>query len=362
MNRRISIENYEAFLLDYLEGMLEPDVTAKLMFFLSQHPEIEVTDEMPENCYLSSNNDLQINPGNLIKSLSDIKNINEKNYEEFLIAKIENDISPFDEKRINAYINEHPAARADLEIYRKTRLIDDKSVTCPLKAELKKPVTPFLKRRRIIYISIAAAASIASLFFFKGPYDRPEVSPDRENISKEQQIPSQKSPAENKQAFDTGSSGTKSKTHLSASKKLQNSGQNSQKQQLPSAAFEESLSPANRGDIPERLQIIIRPLPNDHIQKMTLLAGQSGSVTSSPQQDGRPSSTNLISGIQSLIGVEINKSPDKSTLWLAFEYSIKGINNLTESEIRVYKETDREGITHTSIRSENFSFSSQSNK
>lgn len=38
----IHLENYEAFLLDYAEGNLSPELSAELMLFLAQHPELSV--------------------------------------------------------------------------------------------------------------------------------------------------------------------------------------------------------------------------------------------------------------------------------------------------------------------------------
>lgn len=38
----INFENYEAFLLDYAEGNLSPELSAELMLFLAQHPELSV--------------------------------------------------------------------------------------------------------------------------------------------------------------------------------------------------------------------------------------------------------------------------------------------------------------------------------
>ena len=42
---RISIFNYEAFYLDYLEGNLSQEDNALFLAFLSQHPELKMDEE-----------------------------------------------------------------------------------------------------------------------------------------------------------------------------------------------------------------------------------------------------------------------------------------------------------------------------
>ena len=42
--KKINLHNYEAFLLDYIEGTLDQELENELMEFLELHPEIELEE------------------------------------------------------------------------------------------------------------------------------------------------------------------------------------------------------------------------------------------------------------------------------------------------------------------------------
>lgn len=155
MSGIINSENYEAFYLDYLEGNLNEADSAALLLFLAEHPELQLEDEsLPlladENAVLASDfkNELRV--------FDETETINEANAELFLIASVENLLSESKKTELGHYLEQHPDAKADANLYALTRLKADTSVAYPEKTGLK-------KQARVIPIFWRSAAIAASL-------------------------------------------------------------------------------------------------------------------------------------------------------------------------------------------------------
>lgn len=100
--------------------------------------------------------------------------INENNIEEYLIRKIENDLSIDELEKLDSFLNLHPHYHEDLEAYEKTILVADEKIVFRNPETLKKNVSRTLP---IWFNSIAVlsiAASMAAVFiismylFYKG--------------------------------------------------------------------------------------------------------------------------------------------------------------------------------------------------
>ena len=85
---RISIFNYEAFYLDYLEGKLSENDTALLLAFLEEYPELIIDDE-PLPSFNASNIFLSNELKNSLKQYTEEDPITSDNAEHFLIAGAE---------------------------------------------------------------------------------------------------------------------------------------------------------------------------------------------------------------------------------------------------------------------------------
>jgi hypothetical protein len=149
----ININNYEVYVIDFIDGMLNEIDTANLLIFLNQNPALKEEFE------------ILINSSNLISfenksfdssSLFKPTNINVNNYTEKLIAFIENDLSQTEKEVLLSEINRYPELKKEYELFFKTKLTPDSKVLFNNKESLIK--TPF----RIIplYTKISAIAAL----------------------------------------------------------------------------------------------------------------------------------------------------------------------------------------------------------
>jgi hypothetical protein len=147
MKTIININNYEAFWVDYLDGVLNSDQENALLSFLEENPSIagnliDVEDyKLPEL-------DAEYPQKTKLLSFNQIDNL--------LIAKIEGTISVEDDKFITEKINSEVATQESYSIYKKTVLSPDNTIVFPNKNSLKKSVRVPMFR----YVSSIAAAII----------------------------------------------------------------------------------------------------------------------------------------------------------------------------------------------------------
>src|SRR3990170_883521 len=159
----INENNYEAYMLDYLEGNLDPLMTAELMAFLAENPELEKLMPGYDGIFMNSGNEIYDTKALLKKDYSDIPVIQENNFDEFCIACSENLLDEQDRLRLAGYLKQHPAKQADFDLFQHLRLSNDTRVVFTGKAGLKKQAAGNSTRRLMLY-AIAMAASIALLF------------------------------------------------------------------------------------------------------------------------------------------------------------------------------------------------------
>jgi hypothetical protein len=147
MKTIININNYEAFWVDYLDGVLNSDQENALLSFLEENPNIagnlidvedyklpELDAVYPEKTKLFSSNQI----------------------DNLLIAKIEGTISAEDDKFISDKIKSETSTKESYSIYKKTVLSPDNTIVFPNKNSLKKTVRVPMFR----YVSSIAAAII----------------------------------------------------------------------------------------------------------------------------------------------------------------------------------------------------------
>jgi hypothetical protein len=161
----ISIFNYEAFYLDYLEGNLSEKDAALLMAFLEAHPELKIEEEsLPvlemETETLDRKFKADLKQINFNETL-----INNENIEQFFIADLEGLLSIDKKRELEQFADQDATFLRTQKIYASTVLVADQDIVYSDKNSLK-------QSKRIVlwpYISIAAAASVALMFFFMNP-------------------------------------------------------------------------------------------------------------------------------------------------------------------------------------------------
>lgn len=124
----INLNNYEAYLLDYVEQNLSPDMVAELMLFLEQHPEVKAELEAFENVSLNVEN----NTFNYKQNLKKIA------IEDLMIAELEGLNTPQETAALNQEIKENKKYSALFARYQKTILVPEHIVFADKAALIQK--------------------------------------------------------------------------------------------------------------------------------------------------------------------------------------------------------------------------------
>lgn len=171
---RISIFNYEAFYLDFLEGNLSEEDALLLHQFLEEHPDLKVDD----NPFLVLENDLPKLDDKFKSELKQISfeddKITPQNIEKFLIAEMEGLLSSNKIIELNQFVADNKAIKDLRKRYASTRLVADRSIIFKNKASLK-------QGKKIIlwpYLSLAAACIVVLFLIWNATTTIVETSMD----------------------------------------------------------------------------------------------------------------------------------------------------------------------------------------
>ena len=156
----ITKNNYEAFLLDYVEGNLSPEHTAELMLFFENNPTLKEDLDGFEILSLHPSNESLVDK----KALKiDEDKVTALTFDDFAIAEIEGLNSDQQSKEFAAYLKQNRDKQKEFEAYQKTKLIAP-NVVFENKPALKRDqkVIP------LYWWYTSAAAVILALFLLKG--------------------------------------------------------------------------------------------------------------------------------------------------------------------------------------------------
>jgi len=156
--------NYEEYLADYLDSNLDPVLSAELMVFLSENPDLE--RQYRELEARSHSMPAETSPcphkESLKKDFPDVEAVQESNVDEFCIAAIEGLLKDEDRQRLLRYIDLHPQRAEDFKRYEQTILRPDFHLSFPGKEMLKKAL-PIRSRYNGFRNILRIAAVIAAL-------------------------------------------------------------------------------------------------------------------------------------------------------------------------------------------------------
>ena len=164
----ISIFNYEAFYLDFLEGNLNEEETALFLAFMEAHPELRLEDETIvtlDDKFVALDQTVK---DNLKQVCFNERAISINTIEQFLIAQTEGLLSANKNAELIVFLAQHPSLLLDQRVYAHTKMNPDLSIVYADKSSLKQA------RRVALWpiLSFAAAASVAVFFFFENPVDQ----------------------------------------------------------------------------------------------------------------------------------------------------------------------------------------------
>lgn len=165
MKHLINIDNYEQYALDYIEGNLDGDLKTAFEQFLIRNPDIEEELELMADAVLEPMDEETVFDSSRLKiNVSSTDNINEANYEDYLVAELEGDLNAEESMELEAFMAKNSFLQRDRELFQKTRLESDTSVRYT-KNDLKKPI-PLWEYTQTAAFRVAAG--IALLFGIAG--------------------------------------------------------------------------------------------------------------------------------------------------------------------------------------------------
>lgn len=150
--KKIDINNYELFIVDYLDGNLSNKEIDSLRAFAILHPELDIdlTEELP---VLEKELEVFKNKGQLKKDFSF------DSFENLAIGNLEGDNDDSDNDLLQQYLSEEPSLEKEFQLYQKTKLIPSK-VIMPNKSSLyKSKVIP-------LWFKVVSSSVAASLLLF----------------------------------------------------------------------------------------------------------------------------------------------------------------------------------------------------
>ena len=333
--------NYEAFLLDFLEGRLSEEEVNALLVFLQQHPEMEDAMYHFESITLNKDNILLKDKELLFKNLDEISAVDRINFEEFCIARTEKQLSRKGEQMLQEYLSGHPEKEMELLQYEKLRLKADTRIRFPHKAALKKySLSPY----RRIWLTASAVAAVLAIIFLLWPFaDKVNKTQTQASLPLKATGGDPGATAGYSRPAETNSTIPR---HRMASLPMQEAGS---RKTHESALVTDSLRPLPESGLAELLPMHTRyidlPAGSDALPDIA----QAG-IGLHPGNDTQPKGyMDLKEYALSSLGRKFNSNlstengDGKVNWWNLAEMGVKGINQLTGSNIHLDKRNDTSG-------------------
>ena len=165
---KITIKNYEAYMLDLIEGNISLIDKENLLDFLKQNPELNIDISEFDDVKLIAENKIYENKNSLKKDEKiHIDTISE--IDRLSIAFLENDITLKESDSLEVLLKKQPKKQFDFSIIQQTKLKAEKNIEFKHKDKLKKKLVIQKYIRRITYL----AAAILILFIgFKSVFEQ----------------------------------------------------------------------------------------------------------------------------------------------------------------------------------------------
>lgn len=160
----INRNNYEVYLIDYMDGKLDAVQVSELLLFLEQNPDIKETFEGLNTVHIAEEEPVSFNKEFLKKPpFAEVKH----DYYPLLVGAIENTISKEEKQQLDTAKRIYPQLVKEEELFRLTLVTPDLSVTYPLKKELRKPVPLLTDFSMIIRLAAAILLLAGGWWFFR---------------------------------------------------------------------------------------------------------------------------------------------------------------------------------------------------
>jgi len=152
--------NYELFLVDYLDGKLDPLLVDELLVFLEQNPDIKEEFEGIQNSFLEKET-ISFPNKSILKKKSFSKNGIDDELDYLCISSVEGTLSEEEQNHLNKRIYEDESLKKELHLFEKTVNIADQSILFKKKSNLKRTtIVPIRRSTFKVYVSFAASITL----------------------------------------------------------------------------------------------------------------------------------------------------------------------------------------------------------
>lgn len=155
MSKTIDHSNYEAYFIDYLEGVLSAELQAEMELFMDENPEINFDLDVDGLILQAPEETLDTVVKLTLKKEVAITELNTSTLPYFAIAAMEDQLSYADSRELENWLSKHEEQRPIFNSYRQTRL-EASQIIYANKAGLK-------RNTRIIPLWVKGSAIAASL-------------------------------------------------------------------------------------------------------------------------------------------------------------------------------------------------------
>jgi hypothetical protein len=273
--------------------------------------------------------------------------------DDFLIAKIEGDLTPAEEKVFESYINENQAVKKEYSIFKQSILEPDQSIVFEHKSTLKRfEITPkyYLLRKYSVAVASVAAMLLFMTFFFFDREESPLISnnsnylslihrssENKENVMSENKLTFTGSPETNSSENQAAEFEIKIRSKLHAFAKLDNT--KNDKPEIQVTTNKTDISQNDKTAIPENInrdhqQVNNEPIQTDNNKVADIGPKNVNTIIEKPVQiSPAPKPKRTV------------KSSDKYnfTIWDLAIMGVRGLNNLAGSKIELKKQYDADG-------------------
>lgn len=160
---KISLQNYEEYFVRYIDGELMPDEVSEVHDFLKANPELSRELDAFRQMILPVHDEISFPGKDALK-----KGITAANSDEYLVRKIEGDLSAVEEKELNDFLRFNPEFQKTLGYFEATKLAADTTVIFPNKRSLKKSTGRTIPIGFRYLMATAVAASLVAILLIRG--------------------------------------------------------------------------------------------------------------------------------------------------------------------------------------------------
>jgi hypothetical protein len=372
---RITRENYELFFIDYFDGTLSDGQITELENFLLINPDLGTELEGMGNIKLVGD-EFAMADKDILRKIDTSATISEVNFDDYSIAYVEGDLDFEKTTAFESYLDSNPVHKKDLELYRKVFLTTQPSIVYEGKNKLKKAIP--LAYRMYLYSALSAAAAIALLMIIFPIKDAPQnisgsLAEKTENVvskTPEEELLKANAPFESQIA---GSSNLQNQLAESLGLESQMAGSTKiiPEKKVPAETFSRQI-PVEilaAGQTKEDYEVMGNNIPDDLLTNLIAsanlnlppanipgarpdvipgLAAQEetpvfASSPTEPDYLSLPDIALKYANDKILKRDEPGVDPSKITLWDVADASIKGINRISGSEMKLERETRNSG-------------------